>query len=95
MGAAVDHLKDYQKLVIDLGEKVKNFDRTFNAFYGKFKVLHRETDGGYDLGILNTNTAMVLHALLDLLKSQSVRSTCDQLQLKEMKTYLLEIENLK
>lgn len=95
MGVAVDNLKDYQKLVIDLDEKVKNFDGELTTFYGRFKVLHSETDGGYSIDILNTNTTMVLHALLALLQSQSVRSTCDQLQLKEMKTRLLEIENLK
>ena len=95
MGVAVDNLKDYQKLVIELDEKVKNFDGELTTFYGRFKVLDSETDGGYSLKILNVNTTMVLHALLALLQSQSVRSTCDQLQLKEMKTCLLEIENLK
>ena len=95
MGVAIDNLKDYQKLVIDLDEKVKNFVGELTTFYGRFKVLHSETDGGYSLEILDANTTTVLHALLALLQSQSVRSTCDQLQLKEMKTRLLEIENLK
>ena len=94
-GVAVDNLKDYQKLVIELDEKVKNVDRELTTFYGRFKVLHSEMDGGYSLECLNTNTTTVLHALLAILQSQSVRSTCDQLQLKEMKTRLLEIENLK
>ena len=94
-GVAVDNLKDYQKLVIELDEKVKNVDRELTTFYGRFKVLHSETDGGYSLESLNANTTTVLHALLALLQSQSVRSTYDQLQLKEMKTPLLEIENLK
>ena len=85
MGVAVDNLKDYQKLVIELDEKVKNFDGELTTFYGRFKVLHNETDGGYSLESLNANTTTVWHALLALLQSQSVRSTCDQLQLKEMK----------
>ncbi|CAC5407802.1 unnamed protein product [Mytilus coruscus] len=90
-----NRLEEYRKLIIILAEDYKKFHRQLCDFYGKYKVLRCETDGGYSLQMLQSPTKMIGVSLSSLCQCAAIKALCEQPTQAIMRKHLLQIGCVK
>lgn len=90
-----EDIRSSQKNIIEINENIKRCYSSLRLFYGRFNVLHCETDGCYSLVSLQFPTSTVCESLITFLQCPPLKYFCDHYRLLTMTDKVQKIKTIE